>query len=178
MKQIREGIFETNSSSTHSMVIRKGTGTYYTHEEMLYEMYDIHDGVYQPWSSLYFGRAPFRVLTTFEDKVRYAYANLAQEMVDEVIRELLPEFTRSDFKCHNCDIGTDDRMLESWLKEAGITLKEFLTNRKYIIICDGDEYGYWEALITAKLINTDVIERELTTYLGEYQDEADPKWNF
>ena len=57
--------------------------------------------------------------------------------------------------------GTDDYMLAGWLEKAGITLEEFLTNRRYIVICDGDEYCIWSGMKKTGLINTDNIEKEI-----------------
>ena len=39
---------------------------------------------------------------------------------------------------------SDDCFLNNFLEETKVTLKEFLTNKKYVIIQDGDEYCYWE----------------------------------
>ena len=51
-------------------------------------------------------------------------------------------------------------LLQSFLKNEGITLKEFLTNKKYIVIIDGDETDTFGKLKEAKLINTDEIVRQ------------------
>lgn len=61
-------------------------------------------------------------------------------------------------------------LLQNFLKETGISLKEFLTNKKYIIVIDGDEYQSWERYKTAGIINTDNIEAEYYGY------GADPEW--
>ena len=49
-------------------------------------------------------------------------------------------------------------MLHYWLDEHGITMKEFLTCKKYIVIQDGDEYCIWSRLIKSGLIDMNVIE--------------------
>lgn len=51
-------------------------------------------------------------------------------------------------------------LLKGFLKNEGITLKEFLTNKKYIVIIDGDETDTFGKLKKAKLINTDEIVRQ------------------
>ena len=43
-------------------------------------------------------------------------------------------------------IETDSTLLERFLKKENISLEEFLTNRKYIIVIDGDEYCVFETL--------------------------------
>ena len=37
-------------------------------------------------------------------------------------------------------------------------MKEFLTNKKYNIICDGDEYLVWEDMINSGIIDKNEIE--------------------
>ena len=63
MFQIRRGVFETNSSSSHSISIRKNGHTY-TKEEIMNGLWiDPEDGSYSLWESdLEFGRSPFEPL--------------------------------------------------------------------------------------------------------------------
>ena len=63
-----------------------------------------------------------------------------------------------------------DGLLQNFLKETGISLEEFLTNKKYIIVIDGDEYQSWKRYKTAGIIDTNNIEAEYTTYGN------DPEW--
>lgn len=53
--------------------------------------------------------------------------------------------------------GTDDYLIEGWLKKYNISLEEFLTNKRYVVICDGDEYCIWDHLKESGLIRTDMI---------------------
>ena len=166
MFSIRRGVFETNSSSSHSLVILKddaveqeNNSLYFTHDEMLDSLRSFHEttGVYdaskEDW---YFGRAPFRALDTFELKFQYAYASeFDRDTLIELLKELIPEVTRF---IPSTDLGTDDCMLHYWLDEHGITMKEFLTCKKYIVIQDGDEYCIWSRLIKSGLIDMNVIE--------------------
>ena len=152
MIQIRRNTFETNSSSSHSLVImtdniikEKGEDLYLTHDEMLESLYKVSRGIYKPWNdNWYFGRSPFRPLNTFEKKLQYAYANCGDDKdkikeVTDTLKELVPE-------------------LFSWLEKYNISLKEFLTNKKYVVIQDGDEYCIWKDLIDCGLIDKKVIE--------------------
>ena len=50
--------------------------------------------------------------------------------------------------------------LSKFLKEKDLSLEEFLTNKKYIIIQDGDEYCYWDDAKDSGLINKDIIDYE------------------
>lgn len=68
------------------------------------------------------------------------------------------------------DIGRIDHqsagILRNFIKSHGITLKEFLTNKKYIIVIDGDEYDTFGTLKNSGLINLDNI-------VEEYNDSND-----
>lgn len=54
----------------------------------------------------------------------------------------------------------DENILSGFLKKEGITLEEYLINKKYVVIQDGDEYCYWDDMKKAGLINMDVIDYE------------------
>ena len=62
MFQIRGNTFETNSSSSHSLIITKGDSGHYTPEEAYSELYWMEeDGTWSPSSDdMYFGRSPFK----------------------------------------------------------------------------------------------------------------------
>ena len=94
-RQIRTCVFETNSSSMHSLVVTK--------KNNIYSKYEILDGFYLfddketgeedcVWEirddDLGFGRYPFRSLGTFYDKWLYACASLVKEYKDEVYNKL------------------------------------------------------------------------------------------
>lgn len=94
-RQIRRCVFETNSSSQHSLCVMK-IDEYYTPEEISEDFFlwnnketgeekcewHIWDG------DLEFGRSPFRVLCNFHDKWLYACASLVRECNDETYKEL------------------------------------------------------------------------------------------
>lgn len=54
----------------------------------------------------------------------------------------------------------DEDILSGFLKNEGITLEEYLINKKYIVIQDGDEYGYYDDMKKSGLINMDAIDHE------------------
>ena len=72
------------------------------------------------------------------------------------------ENSRGEFEYEEPFTGycEDYGMLKRFLEEKKISIEEFLTNKKYIIIQDGDEYGYWTDIKESGLINMDVIEYE------------------
>ena len=94
-RQIRQGVFETNSSSMHSLVVMKNSETY-SPEEISNEYYlfsDYKTGEKECVWAIYdyelkFGRSPFRALGTFQNKWLYACASLVSDYNDEVYRQL------------------------------------------------------------------------------------------
>lgn len=170
MKTIRNNVFETNSSSSHSLVITT-LDEHYTEAEIRNDVYIPENGVVRIWtSSLEFYRSPFDILCTFNDKARYAIASSAGKLVNDVAaiyRKYIPGFVEFEFDLIpeswdsenyvNSYGGTDDYCIQDWLKEYKITLEEFLTNRRYIVIVDGDEYCVWDHIKNTGLLNTGMI---------------------
>lgn len=180
--QIRAGTFETNSSSAHSFVVTKGVqNSIYTKEEILRELDTNREGSYELSvfdDELTFGRYPFDILDTFEKKLRYAYAcaplrkrigkngntTYSREFykITRVVKQLVPEYTGLHYYgIGRCYAGTDEDMLFGWLKKLNISLLDFLIDRRYIIIVDGDEYCVWHRLKKANLIDSRIIKMEL-----------------
>ena len=181
MRQIRNGVFETNSSSMHSLVIKKNS-EYYTYEEMVDSLW-LHKGVWEIWKDdrIIFGRSPFNCLNTFESKVRYAIASLCGwrnnavekfQEIEQLVTEIVPEcfeiklpkawYAEDDDRLSYGSV--DEDILTPFLENTGITLKEFLTNKKYVVIVDGDEYCIWDSIKDAGLVNVNEIEREYPNY--------------
>lgn len=176
MRNIRKSVFETNSSSSHSLVITT-VNEHYTRAEMMKNVYMSDDGIINMWGdNLEFYRSPFDILSTFFDKTRYAIASSEGALVPQIkgiFKKYIPGFT--DFKFDETakyvedDFGdwiesgwvtnygaTDDYEIESWLKHYDVSLEEFLTNRRYIVIVDGDEYRVWDHILVWKQSTEDV----------------------
>ena len=161
-RQIRRSVFETNSSSQHSLCIMKRDDKY-TPEEILEEIYLCKDKetgeekcVWDIWDhDLEFGRSPFRALGTFTDKWLYACASLVHEYNDETYKELvalalkyipglkkvkLP--TTSD-SCADKDDGEhkDDEYFQKYGKTED-ELVEYLTQKEKDW---GMEIDYWKS---------------------------------
>lgn len=190
MKQIRRNVFETNSSSSHSLVITTDN-EHYTREEINKNFYMI-DGIVRLWeSSLEFYRSPFDMLVTFKDKLRYAIASSNGNLVDEC-REICKKYVGGfvDFEFNTKDYvwdsevndyvdadelipnygGTDDYQIEGWLKHYNVSLEEFLTNKRYIVVVDGDEYNCWLHIKDSGLVDTSKIIHD------SYAEEQE-KWH-
>ena len=231
-RQIRNGVFETNSSSMHSLTVMKRDDKY-TSEEILEGIWlsddeetGEEDCVWKIWNDddLNFGRYPFKALSTFKDKWLYACASLVCEYNDDTYKELLAialkyipnlkkiklpntsgsfankdseEFkddeyyqergkTESELVAYltqkqkdwgmeidywesysgwwsydmPCTGYVDEDILSGFLEDEGITLEEYLINKKYVVIQDGDEYCYWNDMKKSGLVNMDVIDHE------------------
>jgi len=200
---IRQGVFETNSSSCHSLVIKKKE-EYTTKEEAQDEVYLNDEGkIYLPERSLTFGRTPFDCLYSFFSKVKYSiaalcpYKNDLYDKIVEVVKEYIPGFIDFEF---DTDLGqfpevyySEEYMierfgkgnyerignnwetlvyklgyvgsyyLEEFLTKYNISIKEFLTNKKYIVIIDGDEY-----LIYNKLKESGLIDKRVIAWENQY----------
>ena len=183
MKQIRRNVFETNSSSSHSLVITTDD-EHYTREEINKNFY-MTDGIVRLWeSSLEFYRSPFDMLVTFKDKLRYAIASSNGNLVDEcreICKKYVDEFIDFEFDTKdyvwNSNVndyveakspvpnygGTDDYQIEGWLKKYNVSLEEFLTNKRYIVVVDGDEYNCWLHIKDSGLVDTSKISHDSYT---------------
>ena len=178
-RQIRSSVFETNSSSMHSLVVKKEDG-YYADNELRRHLWLDKDGVWDIWHSddITFGRYPFDCLCTFEAKVRYAIASLCSWRIDNekrfkeietLVKEIIPECTgiklpkMYDWETDNKTISygsVDEDILSPFLEKENVSLNEFLTNKKYVVIVDGDEYCIWDSLKNSGLVNVNEIEKE------------------
>lgn len=197
MIQIRDNTFETNSSSSHSLIITDFDGKY-TPEEMMRGIYlweDKETRMYE--SNLEFYRSPFSLLATFESKSRYAIASSQGHLADEVEKiwhKYIPNFNgfKFDMKTEEYDYdknewvdldepktiygGTDDYQIEGWLKSYNISLEDFLTMRRYMVVCDGDEYREWYHILDSGLVDKSHIihdsEREVAeAWERKYEEE-------
>lgn len=178
-RQIRRNVFETNSSSMHSLVILKDDRLCTT-DELINEIDIDEDGVWDIWNEndLYFGRTPFQCLTTFESKVRYAIASLCYRQSDEeknitfekikaIVLEVITEckdiklpMDKYSEKEEVAYGDVDEDILSGFLEKNNIELKDFLLNKKYVVIVDGDEYCIYNNLKKSGIINKDNIEKE------------------
>lgn len=181
MKQIRRSVFETNSSSSHSIVILNEDVAKNNNEYLSYfKTYLCSDGLYLMFDhDLEFGRSPFDVLSTFSEKLNYAIASFGEEKFDE-LEELACKYLRGlddGGYCTGIELpisrwsskkskyyGNIDHqsagVLQNFLFKENISLEEFLVNPRYIVIIDGDEYCVFDKLKESGLIKSDTIKKE------------------
>lgn len=94
-RQIRRCVFESNSSSMHSLCVMKKSEQY-TSEEILDGLYLHRDYetkqencIWEPREyQIEFGRSPFKAIGTFKDKWLYACASMVEEYNDNTYKEL------------------------------------------------------------------------------------------
>lgn len=197
MIQIRDNTFETNSSSSHSLIITDFDGKY-TPEEMMKGIYlwnDKETRMYE--NNLEFYRSPFSLLATFESKSRYAIASSRGHLADEVEKiwhKYIPNFNgfKFEMKTEEYDYdkkewvdldepkpiygGTDDYQIEGWLKSYNVSLEDFLTMRRYMVVCDGDETREWYHILDSGLVDKSHIihdsEKEVAeAWKRKYEEE-------
>ena len=188
MIQIRQNTFETNSSSSHSLVLANNNLPWLTHEEAkdsLHWGYNEDTGVYDlTWvdeDEYTFNRYPFKVLKTFKSKLLFLYANapLRERGISKrrgytlyqreyyrisryVGKHCIPGFKRIKLNDDKWDRPTCEAydVLET-LKKNNISWKEFLMNPNIVVICDGDEYHVWNGMKRMGLIDTKNIINEI-----------------
>lgn len=165
MIQIRDNVFETNSSSAHTIAVKN-------HDEYDYDLKWLLDenGTFKLWSTsdLDFGRSPFDVLCTTYQKIPYFIATYGYKFISKIIMENIPEVKRIEKPYINkrwddpdLKQGIDHQsvgMLQHFIEKNNLTIEEALFNNKYIIIIDGDEYNTWGKMINCGLINTNNLE--------------------
>lgn len=184
---VRSNVFETNSSSMHSIAVSHREGKY-TEEEIKEsfkwyakrnkdESAPLEIKFSNDWMKhnrdLDFGRAPFDLLYTYCDKLRYYIASQKYIWTDEdyanfieELKELHPFIKSISFDKNSSypkyddtqyDYGSVDHesssVLFNFLTEKGLSIEDFLKDKSYVIIVDGDEYGVTNHLLDAKIIS-------------------------
>lgn len=116
---IRKNCFETNSSSMHSIVITKNDGPLETidAEDDLYLDTKYHYFIEYTEDDLSFGRYPFRLLTTWDEKLAYYLASYCSVFVANGY----------DFEDKYAKAMETKKMLESIIKNHIVNLPNNLT---------------------------------------------------
>lgn len=159
MFSIRNNVFETNSSSSHSICINKNVNELNTDiSNMLDE-----DGVWNiDFEDISFGRSPFRVLTAFYQKVLYAIASLYNESlghlqdINNIVKKHIPNFKKFRFNDAGYYYTVDENILSAFLRENNVSLEDFITNKRYIVICDGDEYNIFSHVVDCGIVGDNI----------------------
>lgn len=182
MIQVRSNTFETNSSSSHSIVLLNKLGL---DEKEYFKCWLNKNGLFEIWNceDLEFGRYPFSILSTFADKVRYAIACYGKSRFEEIedlcIKYATPKYydyydieaidyctgiklPNDEWKDEKYYGGIDHQsmgLLDNTLNKLGITLEEFLINPRYVVIIDGDEYQIFDKMFECGIIDNSTVEK-------------------
>ena len=172
MIQIRSDVFETNSSSAHTIAVKKQDE--YDYDLSWYYHYD-EDGKedettldFRCFFHQDFGRSPFDILDTTARKLPYFVSTFGFKKMKKIILKCCPNIKHvikkpaySKWDDPDMKDGIDHQsygMLEHFIEKNNLTIEEALFNNKYIIIIDGDEYDVWGKMINCGLINTNNLE--------------------
>lgn len=170
--QIRMGCFESNSSSMHSVVTSRTTGIY-TPEEFHHRIW-LHNGKWRISNyNLEFGRTPYSILCTFEEKVEYAIASLCGIYVKDEIRDkYLAEIERIVCKyVSDCkEITFDTRYEDKYVRETDDKEFTWLTEKEWadephgefdvVGKVYGDDTLYYFAWYERKYDNTGYVDHQ------------------
>ena len=180
-------MFETNSSSMHSLIVLKDMHERFPKTANWKEEQNA-DGTYTIVAGDNdFGRVPLYFLAHPVDKFLYLVAdrysryskdttgrdNFIQNMIDKLDGCTAIEF--SENKWDGCiDYGYIDHqstgLIWNYLDNNGIDAIEFIFDPKSVIIIDGDEYCAWDCVKDSGLVDLDNIEFELNVH------KEDPTW--
>lgn len=171
MIQIRKGVFETNSSSSHSIVMMKRDAP--TENKVDGGWWVGEDGVIDfSWrDELEFGRTPFDLLTDWYGRLRYCIASYSSQddkiaELEEICKERIDGFSGFKFGKDRYGGGPDRGyvdhqsygILNAALKRFNASLEDFIFNDRYIVVIDGDEYNVFDTLIETDMFNSAAVK--------------------
>lgn len=179
--KVRHGVFETNSSSMHSICILKNPGTldYNENTEL-----DYCDGIvkWYGYEKFYFDRYPFELLISPKDKIRYLFANMCPGIhnskeerfcntYDKILRAIQTKYpdvkeiklpirhnAETDKDFYYCGGDEDPSAYVELIIKRKLSLEEFIFNPKYFVVIDGDEYCNFANLIQIGAIDRNNVE--------------------
>ena len=171
MINIRKGVFETNSSSSHSIVLMNDDKP--ADKKIDADWRVNEDGVMDFWfeDDLNFGRTPFDLLTDWYGRLRYAIASngYRPEKLDElreVCRKRIKNFKDFKFKEDRWEHGeyhgyVDHQslgLLDAALDTFDTNIEDFIFNDKFIVVIDGDEYCVFNTLMHTGMFNKESVK--------------------
>ena len=183
MITIRKGVFETNSSSSHSIVLMKqdkpvGTDIENNKIDAGWRINkDGKMGFY--YETLDFGRSPFDLLTDWFGRLRYCIAYYANnqnklEELKNICQRRIKGFVDFDFgkdlwdtkEYHGYVDHQSMGLLDGVLEKYNVNLEEFIFNDRFIIVVDGDEYNVFDSFIKAGLLNHNGVKDIINASYG------------
>lgn len=170
MIKIRKNVFETNSSSMHSVALCNNKG-YYTREEIEEEReIVIRDNILVVKEEDSFFGWGFEVLTTFYQKLMYTIASLSTDDALIAVQKVFPEveeikmipqdnkngeLVKATGSVDHQSYGT----LQGFLEKQNIDIAEFLYNKKYMVIIDNDNTCTWADYVMSGIFHVEEMEK-------------------
>ena len=171
MIYIRKGVFETNSSSSHSIVMTKADKPI---KDMVNPDWHVdNDGVMDFWyePDLDFGRSPFDLLTDWYGRLRYCiayYGNNNEKLkeIEDICYKRIAGFKGFKFRQDRWDKteyhGYVDHqscgVLDAALSKFDVSIEDFIFNDRFIVVIDGDEYCVFNTLTKTDMFNPKAVE--------------------
>lgn len=188
MLKIRNNVFETNSSSMHSVAVlkRKPTDSKITLADAMAEDNDmcVESGVLKITDDgmLEFGWK-FDIIDTAFGRIRYAIASYGENgfgKVLDAVRTVFPEI--KDICLPIVDgvpgyTGSIDHqsfgVLQSHIHRYGYTLSDFICDSNALVIIDNDNSCHFHGVVEAGIFDTDSVEKceDLVPYDWDGWDE-------
>ncbi len=143
-----------NNGSEYLFIMKEGHKL--SDKELRDQFWNLSDGeiTLNSYDDCVFNGEEVRVLNTFRGKLMYALSCwYNDDEIKNILLELFPEVKTIGFPVDRAHRGNN---LRSWFEEYNITLKDFLINSKYIVVCDS-----WESvnrLIDLGLFDWEAIE--------------------
>lgn len=175
MISIRRGVFETNSSSSHSIAINSNSDKTAVDRDYILENFINGKGMWK-MDNPSFGRAPFRYLSKFYEKVCYIYemarySDTLMEELKNIVETYIPEF-KGFTDVYDSGYNEGNVNLTCFLADHNISLEDFLINEKYIIICDGDEYNIFMDMVHLGIVNKNTVDTPYNNdEIEEFEEE-------
>ena len=158
MIQIRNGVFETNSSSSHSIVISKQS----TPADVSNSWYIDDDGVInidEYETEFNWGVA---ILADWYHRMLYALASLGEKYIDEIgeaVQKHFPNFKGFDFKFDTSYLSVDHQsvgILRSAMSKYCFSVEDFIFDDRYLVFVDHDNHE----IIVNSLLRHNIIHKE------------------
>lgn len=176
MIQVRRAVFETNSSSMHSIAVMKNNSSIKTIEEAMEEdgRLTVKDGniVIRDVDDLEFSWG-FDIVDTFYGRLAYAIASTGGHIeavrheITDAVKELFPSITGITLpmdKYSNEEKETTGYVdheshgtLHHFLRTHNLTLAEYLADRNILVIIDNDNGSVFEEVMGCGMFDEDAI---------------------
>ena len=144
-----------DNESEYLFIMKEGHAL--SNRELRDDFWNLEKGVIDlsyPHDDCIFDGQEVRILNTFRSKLYYVLAGwYNDEEIKKILLELFPEVKEITFPYDRSHRGCN---LRNWFEKYHITLKDFLINTKYIVVCDS--YNAVNRLMDLGLFDWEAIE--------------------